>query len=70
MPDTKAPIQERDSAAHQKHNAKFIAEEDKQVEAQIKKYEAILPKAIDIDQTTVEFLRDFFYKHPTLALAY
>ncbi len=36
----------------------------------LKKYAVILPKAIDIDQTTVEFLRENFYKHPTLALVY
>ena len=45
-------------------------EEEKKIEVQIKKYAGILPKAIDIDQTTVEFLREFFYKHPTLALTY
>ena len=26
--------------------------------------------AIDIDQATIEFLRENFYKHPTLALVY
>jgi hypothetical protein len=38
--------------------------------SKLKKYAAILPKAIDIDQTTVEFKREIFYKHPTLALVY
>jgi hypothetical protein len=36
----------------------------------LKKYAAILPSTIDIDQPTVEFLRENFYKHPTLALVY
>ena len=47
-----------------------MTEEEKKIEVQIKKYAGILPKAIDIDQTTVEFLRENFYKHPTLALTY
>jgi hypothetical protein len=44
--------------------------EEKKIEAQIKKYAGILHLAIDIDQPTVEFLRENFYKHPTLALVY
>jgi hypothetical protein len=36
----------------------------------LKKNAAILPKAIDIGQITVEFMREFFYKRPTLALVY
>jgi hypothetical protein len=47
-----------------------MTEEEKKIEAQIKKYAANLPLAIDIHQTTVEFLRENFYKHPTLALVY
>jgi len=47
-----------------KDNAKkFMTEEEKKIEVQIKKYAGILPKAIDIDQTTVEFPRGNFYKH-------
>jgi len=49
---------------------KIMTEEEKKIEVQMKKYAGILPKAIDIDQTTVEFLRENFYKHPTLALTY
>jgi hypothetical protein len=45
-----------------------MTEEKKKNEAQIKEYAANLPSAIDIDQSTVEFLRENFYKHPTLAL--
>ncbi len=37
-----------------------MTEEEKKIEAQIKKYAAILPSAIDIDQPTVEFLRENF----------
>ena len=41
-----------------------MTEEEKKIEAQIKEYAANLPSAIDIDQLTVEFLRENFYKHP------
>ncbi len=69
-PDTKACIQERNTASHQKQRQKLMTEVEKKIEAQIKEYEANLPLAIDIDQLTVEFLRENFYKHPTLALVY
>ncbi len=69
-PTQKARIQERETAANQKQRQKFMTEEEKKIEAQIEEYAANLPSAIDIDQLTVEFLRDFFYKHPTLALVY
>ena len=42
-----------------------MTEEENKIEAQIKEYAANLPSAIDIDQLTVEFLRENFYKHPT-----
>jgi hypothetical protein len=35
-----------------------MTEEEKKIEAQIKEYAANLPSAIDIDQLTVEFLRE------------
>jgi hypothetical protein len=47
-----------------------MTKEEKKIEAQIKEYAVNLPSAIDIDQLTVEFLRENFYKHPTLALVY
>ncbi len=47
-----------------------MTKEEKKIEAQIKEYAANLPLAIDIDQPTVELLRENFYKHPTLALVY
>ncbi len=37
-----------------------MTKEEKKIEAQIKEYAANLPSAIDIDQLTVEFLRDLF----------
>ena len=64
--DMKAHIRESNTASHQKQRHKFMTEEEKKIEAQIKEYARILPLAIDIDQTTVEFPRENFYKHPTL----
>jgi hypothetical protein len=49
---------------------KNMTEEETKIEAQIKEYAANLPSAIDINQLTVEFLRENFYRHPTLALVY
>ncbi len=37
-----------------------MTEKEKKIEAQIKEYAGILPSAIDIDQPTVEFLRENF----------
>ncbi len=47
-----------------------MTEEGKKLRHKLKKHTAICPKAINIDQPTVEFLRENFYKHPTLALVY
>ncbi len=48
-----------------------MTEEEKKIKTQIEEYTtANLPSVIDIDQLTVEFLRENFYKHPTLALVY
>jgi hypothetical protein len=55
---------------HQKQPENFMTKKEKKIEAQIKEYAANLPSAIDIDQLTVEFLRENFYKHPPLALVY
>ena len=52
--DTKAHIRERNMAEQQKHRQKFMTEEEKKIEAQIKEYAANLPSAIDIDQLTVK----------------
>ncbi len=68
--DKKACIQERNTAAHQKQREKFMTKEEQKIKAQIKEYAVSLPSTIDIDQLTVEFLRENFYKHPILALVY
>ncbi len=47
-----------------------MAEEETKISAQIRSFAAILYKTVDLDKSTVEFLREHFYKDPTLALAY
>jgi hypothetical protein len=47
-----------------------LTEEEKKISAQIRSVAATLYKQVDLDRPTVEFLREIFYKDPTLALAY
>jgi hypothetical protein len=48
----------------------YLIEEDKKISAQIRFVAATLYEKVDLDKPTVEFLREYFYKNPTLALAY
>jgi hypothetical protein len=45
---------------HTKNSEKIYDRRGKKIEAQIKEYAANLPLVIDIDQLTVEFLRENF----------
>ncbi len=47
-----------------------LTEEEKKISAQIRSVAATLYEKVDLDKPTVEFLREYFYKDPTLALAY
>jgi hypothetical protein len=47
-----------------------LTEEEKGITAQIKSVATTLYERVDLDEPTVEFLREHFYKDPTLALAY
>ncbi len=47
-----------------------MTEEKKTISAQIRSVAATLYERVDLDKLTVEFLRERFYKDPTLALAY
>ncbi len=47
-----------------------LTEEEKKIAAQIRTVAATLYERVDLDKPTVEFLREHFYKDPTLALAY
>jgi hypothetical protein len=46
-----------------------LTEEEKRITAQIRSVAATLFERVDLDKPTVEFLREHFYKDPTLALA-
>jgi hypothetical protein len=47
-----------------------LTEEENKIYAQIRSVAATLYEKVDLDKPTVEFLREHFYKDPTLALAY
>ncbi len=52
----------------QRHD--HLTEEEKKISAQIRSVAATLYEKVDLNKPTVEFLREHFYKDPTLALAY
>jgi hypothetical protein len=54
--------------AEQHHE--HLTEEDKEISAKIRSVAATLYEKVDLDKPIVEFLREHFYKDPTLALAY
>ncbi len=47
-----------------------LTEEEKKISAQIRSVAATLYEKVDLDNPTVEFLCEHFYKDPPLALAY
>ena len=47
-----------------------LTEEEKKTSTQIRSVAATLYEWVDLKKPTVEFLREHFYKDPTLALAY
>jgi hypothetical protein len=47
-----------------------MTKEEKKISAQIRSVAATLYEKVDLDKPTVEFLREHFYKDPTLALVY
>jgi hypothetical protein len=57
-----------ETKAEQRHE--HLTEEDKKTSAQIRSVAATLYERVDLDEPTVEFLHEHFYKDPTLALAY
>ena len=69
-PEKKARIAEDDAVAHKSQRYLKSIQEEMNITAQIKQYTATLHTTIHLDQGTIEFLRDHFYKDPTLALAY
>jgi hypothetical protein len=57
-----------EAITEQRHE--HLTEEEKKISAQIRAAATTLYERVDLDKPTVEFLREHFYKDPTLALAY
>jgi hypothetical protein len=57
-----------ETKTEQRHE--HLTEEEKKIFTQIKSVAATLYERVDLYKPSVEFLREFFYKDPTLALAY
>jgi hypothetical protein len=64
--EKKARLMETKTEQHHEH----LTEKEKRISAQIRSVAATLYERIDLDEPTVEFLREHFYKEPTLSLAY
>jgi hypothetical protein len=47
-----------------------LTEEEKKIYAQIRSVATTFYERVDLNKPTVEFLCEYFYKDPTLALAY
>jgi hypothetical protein len=50
--------------------AEHMTEDEKKIATRIRSVAATLYNKVDLDESTVEFLRKHVYKDPTLALAY
>ncbi len=57
-----------ETKTEQRHE--HLTEEERKISAQIRSVAGTLYKKVDLDKPTVEFLREHFYKDPTMALAY
>ena len=66
LPEKKARLMETKTEQCHEH----LTEEEKEISAQIRSVAATLYEKVDLDKLTVEFLREQFYKDPTLAFAY
>ncbi len=65
-PEKKARLMEMKTEQHHEH----LTKEEKKISAQIRSVAATLYEKKDLDKPTVNFLRENFFKDPTLALAY
>ncbi len=65
-PEKKTRLKENKAEQGHEH----LTEEEKKISAQIRSVAATPYEIVDLDKPTVEFLREHFYKDPTLALAY
>ncbi len=53
-----------------KQRHEHLREEEKKISAQIRSVAATFYEKKDLDKPTVKFHREYFFKDPTLALAY
>jgi hypothetical protein len=58
-------VETRDEQHHE-----HLTEEEKKISAQIRSVATTLYERVDLNKPTADFLREHFYKDPTLALAY
>ncbi len=65
-PEKKARLME--TITEQRHE--HLTEEEKKISAQIRSVATTLYESVDLDKPTVEFLREHFYKDPTLTLIF
>ncbi len=65
-PEKKARLVETRAEQHHAH----LTEDEKKISAQIRSVATTLYERVDLNESTVEFLCEHFYKDPTLALAY
>jgi hypothetical protein len=65
-PEKKARLMETKTEQRHEH----LTEEEKKISTQIRSVAATLYERVDLNKPTVEFIREHFYKDPTLALAY
>ncbi len=66
LPEKKVRLMETKAEQHHEH----LTEEEKKISAQIRSVATTLYERVDLDKPTVDFIREHFYKDPTLALAY
>ncbi len=57
-----------ETRAEQRHE--HLTEEEKKISAQIRSVATTIYERVDLNKPTVEFLCEYFYKDPTLELAY
>ncbi len=65
-PEKRARLMETKTEQRHEH----LTEKAKKISTQIRSVAATLYERVDLNKPTVEFLREHFYKDPTLALAY
>ncbi len=65
-PEKKARLVETRAEQHHEH----LTEEEKKISAEIRSVAGTLYERVDLNKPIVEFLREHFYKDPTLALSY